>query len=69
MAEGSKSDMAFPKIDLTAETLKMKKYGLNIKLLFDDFLEKGTFCSEIKIALLAKKLGEKIALMAWPALK
>jgi hypothetical protein len=37
-------------IDLTAKTPKMKKYSLNIKLLFADLLEKGTFCSEIKIA-------------------
>jgi hypothetical protein len=36
------------KKDLTAKTPKMKKHGLNIKLLFADFLEKGTFCSEIK---------------------
>jgi hypothetical protein len=27
----------------------MRKHGRNIKLLFDDFLEKGTFCSEINI--------------------
>jgi hypothetical protein len=27
----------------------MKKHGLNIKLLFADFLEKGTFCSEINL--------------------
>jgi hypothetical protein len=38
------------KYDLTAKTPKMKKYGLNIKLLFADFLEKGTICSEIKYA-------------------
>jgi hypothetical protein len=36
-------------IDLTAETPKMKKNSRNIKLLFDNFLEKGTFCSEILI--------------------
>jgi hypothetical protein len=36
-------------IDLTAKNPKMKKHGLNIKLLFADFLEKGTFCSEINI--------------------
>jgi hypothetical protein len=39
---------SIPNIDLTAKTLKMKKYGQNIKLLFADFLEKETFCSEIK---------------------
>jgi hypothetical protein len=33
------------KLDLTAKTPKMKKPGLNIKLLFVDFLEKWTFRS------------------------
>jgi hypothetical protein len=33
---------------ISAKTPKMKKHGLNIKLLFADFLGKGTFCSEIK---------------------
>jgi hypothetical protein len=42
--------LSLNKIDITAKTPKMKKHGLNIKLLFADYLEKETFCSEIRLS-------------------
>jgi hypothetical protein len=40
----------------------MKKYGLNVKLLFADFLEKGTFCSEIDNGISYKSLFSAVFL-------